>query len=133
MSDTEHRAACSCGRLVVTCVGDPVRVSMCHCLECQRRTGSVFGVQARWPADRVHIEGDGTTWQRTGDDGGTATFRFCPTCGATVYWTMDRMPDVIAIAVGAFADPGFIAPAVSVYGERRHAWVRLPDGAEDWA
>jgi hypothetical protein len=36
-------AACNCGQLCITCEGEPVRVSMCHCLECQRRTGAVFG------------------------------------------------------------------------------------------
>ena len=40
---------------------------MCHCLACQKRTGSAFGLQARWPADRVTIEGDARTYQRTGD------------------------------------------------------------------
>lgn len=129
---TEHRATCSCGRLVLTCTGDPVRVSVCHCLECQRRTGSVFAVQARWPRERVHIEGEPTRWDRVGDEGGVATFHFCPVCGATVYWTMDRQPDVVAVAVGALADPSFVAPSVSVYGERKHAWVTLPDGAEQF-
>ena len=44
---TRH-AACSCGQLRLTVEGEPVRVSICHCLACQRRTGSVFGVQARF-------------------------------------------------------------------------------------
>jgi hypothetical protein len=50
-------ATCSCEQLKVTCTGEPVRISMCHCLACQRRTGSVFGVQARFPSDNVQIEG----------------------------------------------------------------------------
>jgi hypothetical protein len=48
----DREAACSCGQLQVTVRGDPVRVAMCHCLECQRRTGSTFGVQAFYPRDR---------------------------------------------------------------------------------
>jgi len=39
-----HAAACNCGQLRLTCEGQPVRVSMCHCLECQRRTGAVLSV-----------------------------------------------------------------------------------------
>src|SRR6185295_9046576 len=31
-----RRATCSCGQLRVTCTGEPVRLSMCHCLECQK-------------------------------------------------------------------------------------------------
>ena len=119
-------ASCSCGQLKVSCEGDPIRISMCHCLACQKRTGSIFAVQARWPADRVTIEGDAHEYQRTGDEGSTATFRFCPTCGATVYWTNSGMAAMIAVPVGAFADPAFPPPRVSVYCVRRHPWAVMP-------
>jgi hypothetical protein len=49
----------------------------------------------------------------------------CPECGSTVHWQLAQFPDVIAIAVGAFADPSFPAPKFSVYEERRHKWVEL--------
>jgi hypothetical protein len=123
---TKRTASCSCGQLKLICVGDPIRISICHCLACQQRTGSIFGVQARWPSDRVTIEGQSHEWVRTGDEGSSATFRFCPTCGATVYWTNDSMPANIAVAVGAFADPTFPPPKVSVYGVRRHPWAVMP-------
>jgi hypothetical protein len=119
-------ASCPCGQLTVRCEGEPIRTSICHCLECQKRTGSAFGIQARWPAERVTIEGRTQTWKRTGDEGSTATFRFCPTCGATVYWDSDAMPGMIAVAVGAFADPAFPPPRISVYGVRRHSWAVMP-------
>ncbi|MGN6108031.1 MAG: GFA family protein [Kofleriaceae bacterium] len=119
-------ASCSCGQLKVTCTGEPIRISMCHCLACQKRTGSAFGIQARWPADRVTIEGRAQEYLRTGDEGSTATFRFCPTCGATVYYDSDGMPGMIAVPVGAFADPTFPAPRISVYGVRRHPWAIMP-------
>jgi hypothetical protein len=100
---------------------------MCHCLNCQRRTGSAFSVQARWPSDRVTIEGSGQEYVLVGDEGGKATFRFCPTCGATVYYTFDGMPGLIAVPVGAFADPTFPPPQFSVYGARRHPWAVMPN------
>ena len=121
---TARVAACSCGQLRVSCEGEPVRVSICHCLECQKRTGSVFAVQARFPRAQVTIAGDAARWTRAGDSGGTATFGFCPTCGATVYWEPAAMPDFISVAVGAFADPSFPPPKVSVYEDRQHPWAR---------
>lgn len=96
---------------------------MCHCLECQKRTGSAFGIQARWPADRVTTAGRATEFVRVGDEGSAATFRFCPTCGAIVYWTNGSMPDMIAVPVGAFADPTFPPPTISIYNMRRHPWT----------
>lgn len=117
---TSRVASCSCGQLRVTCEGEPIRISICHCLECQKRTGSVFAAQARFPRAQVKIEGHATRWSRTGDSGSTATFAFCPICGSTVYW---EAVDTIAVATGAFADPSFPPPVFSVYEDRMHPWV----------
>ena len=130
---TTRQAACSCGQLTLTAEGEPLRISICHCLACQKRTGSVFGAQARFPRARVRIEGRSTPYVRTGDEGGRCTFHFCPECGATVYYLVGDLPDTVAVPVGVFADPTFPAPTVSVYEERRHAWVTVPEGAEHLA
>lgn len=104
---------------------------MCHCLACQRRTGSVFAAQARFLTDRVRISGRHNEYVRTSDDGGQERrFRFCPDCGSTVFYTTGESPTLIAVAVGAFADPGFPPPTVSVHESRRHPWLTLPEGIE---
>ncbi len=123
---TTRQASCCCGQLRLTTAGEPVRISICHCLECQRRTGSVFGAQARFKREQVTIEGRAAEYLRKGDSGNPITFRFCPACGSTVYWTLSALPELIAVAVGAFADPAFPAPWVSVYERRRHGWVVAP-------
>jgi hypothetical protein len=120
---TGRVASCSCGQLRATCEGEPVRISICHCLECQKRTGSVFATQARFPRERVTIEGRATQWTRLGDSGEGAIFNFCPACGSTVSWTPTGALDFVYVAVGAFADPNFPPPRVSVYEERRHPWA----------
>src|SRR5262245_4444663 len=125
---TIRRASCSCGQLRIACEGEPVRISMCHCLECQKRTGSPFGMQLRFRGPQVTIEGKATEFERVGDQGNRITFRFCPTCGSTLYWTMSGDPDLVAVAAGNFADPAMAAPRFSVYERRRHAWVNVPDG-----
>lgn len=127
---SQRVAQCSCGQLKATCEGDPVRVSICHCLACQRRTGSPFGQQARWPSDKVTIEGAATSYVRVGDSGGTIRFHFCATCGSTVFYEIDAMPGMMGIPVGAFADPSFPPPVFSVYEARKHAWVDVPDDVE---
>ncbi len=129
---TQRLASCSCGQLKAEVDGDPVRISICHCLNCQRRTGGPFAEQARFPRESVRVTGSSTQFALTGDGGTTARFHFCPTCGATVYYEMDAMPEFLAIPVGAFADPGFPAPGVSVYEDRKHSWVVPPPDAERW-
>ncbi|MBP9150523.1 MAG: GFA family protein [Rhodoferax sp.] len=120
-------ASCSCGQLTITTQADPLRVSVCHCLACQRRTGSVFGAQARFNRNFVTISGESNQYIRVGDEGSKITFNFCPNCGATVHYAVEGYDEEsIAIPVGAFADPSFPVPAVSVYEDRMHSWVILP-------
>ena len=130
---TTRIACCSCGQLTATTTEDPIRVSICHCLACQRRTGSVFGAQARFRKDDVVIHGQSRQYVRIGDEGSEITFSFCPDCGATVHYEIDGMEENIAIPVGAFAEPGFPEPSFSVYEERMHAWVSLPANIEHMA
>jgi hypothetical protein len=119
-------AACNCGQLQLTAEGDPIRISMCHCLACQRRTGSAFGLQARFPSNQVHVAGRYSDYVRTSDEGEERTFHFCPDCGATVFYTLSTAPAVVAVPVGAFADPSFPPPRVSVFESRRHPWLGAP-------
>src|SRR6476620_5257081 len=123
---TTRRAACSCGQLHLTIEGEPSRISMCHCLECQRRTGAVISSQARFPREQVTIVGKATAWMRTAESGNALTFYFCPACGSTVYWENQGFPGYIAVAIGNFADPNFPAPNIAVWEESRHPWVSLP-------
>jgi hypothetical protein len=123
---TTRRAQCSCGRLSATCSGEPVRIAVCHCLACKRKTGSAFGFGAWFRNDDVLTDGDATEFVRVGDDGGRITSRFCPICGTTVSWTINTIPGTIAISAGAFADLSFPPPTVSVYHEsRRFPWVEI--------
>ena len=125
MSNT-RTATCRCGQLSATCEGEPVRVSVCHCFACQQRSGSPFGEQARWPADKVTIAGESTVWERTTDAGNVTTYHFCPTCGTTVWYRGKPFSDAIAIPVGLFCDPDFPPPTFSVWEERKHRWVTIP-------
>jgi hypothetical protein len=123
MTDLIRKASCRCGQLRVETTGEPVRISVCHCLECKQRSGSAFAAQARWPDERVIVTGEGKTWSCVGESGGRAEFRFCPECGVTVAYVIDRMPGVTAIPIGTFADPDFSPPEYSVYEERMHKWI----------
>lgn len=119
------QASCCCGKLKVHCQGEPIRASVCHCYQCQKRTGNVFGTQARFSVDKVEIEGISKEYVRTGDSGNKINFHFCPDCGSTVYWYLESLPDFIIVTVGAFADKDFQAPVISIYEDRMHGWVNF--------
>ena len=118
-----REASCSCGNLRATCEGDPKYVLACHCLDCQRRTGSVFGVSAYFREAQITPSGISKIFVRDGQDGRKLQIHFCPECGTSVYWTLDIRPGFLGVAAGAFADPHFPAPAHSLWEQSRHGWV----------
>ena len=124
---TTRIASCSCGQLRIELRGEPRGVGVCHCLECQRRTGSVFAALASFDAPFA-VTGRATDYVRAGDAGARFRFRFCPVCGSTVFHTEEGVEGSVGVAVGAFGDPSFPVPQVSVYDCRRHPWVHLPTG-----
>jgi hypothetical protein len=132
---TVRTASCRCGQLKATATGEPVRVSVCHCLSCKKRSGSAFAVQARWPAERVKIEGRSKSWVNVADSGNRITFHFCPECGSDVHYEIDgkfddKFNDLIAIPLGAFEDPFSLQPRFSVWENRKCDWVDITGDVE---
>jgi hypothetical protein len=101
---------------------------VCHCIDCQRRTGSAFGIAAFFDRGAVSVvQAAAKTYTRDSASGNHVTFHFCPECGSTVFWEPERAPQLIGVAVGAFADPSFPRPQQSVWTDNKHAWLCLPD------
>ena len=124
-----REAACHCGQLRLQVDGDPFVVSLCHCLACQRRTGSAFGMQAAFTPEQVTVVGSFKDYSRISDEADRKehVFHFCPECGSQVFYTEPDEPELVVVAVGSFADPSFPPPTESGYEARRHPWVTLPD------
>jgi hypothetical protein len=132
---SERTASCRCGNLRATVTGEPVRVSVCHCLNCKKRSGSAFAVQARWPKEQVRIEGESKTFVIVADSGNRGIFHFCPNCGSDVFYEIDgkvddKFNDLIAIPVGALDDPYSVTPRFSVWEERKHDWLDVTGDVE---
>jgi hypothetical protein len=92
-------ATCACEQLRVTYVSDPMKISLWHCLECQKRTGSTLGVAAFFPRENNEAKRAVRTYRQSSDSGFAVNFRFCPHCGSTVFWQLERRPDAVAVAV----------------------------------
>jgi hypothetical protein len=123
-----HSGSCACGGVTVEAKGDPATVSMCHCTQCQKRTGSSYSVHAYFQRAAVAIRGETRAHRRTGDTGCYITFHFCPVCASTLHWDVEAMPDMVGIPVGVFADPAFPPPTTSIFVPQKHRWVVIPDG-----
>ena len=64
---TIRTATCACGRLSIRCLGEPTNVSLCHCLACQKRTGSTYGVAAFFWRKAVEPQGATRSYARQSD------------------------------------------------------------------
>jgi len=122
----DRTAACHCGAATLACAGEPRKVSLCHCRDCQRRTGSLFSVAVFYPREAVTPTGEWRSFTRPSASGAPVTFHFCPACGSNLWWEAARLPHLIGVAAGGFADPDFPAPDQSVWECDRHLWLDLP-------
>lgn len=122
----ERVAKCHCGSPRATTRGEPLLVGICHCKACQQRTGSMAASVAAFAKDQVNIEGKQKTYNRQGDSGRKVRFHFCPNCGTSLYCESDGRPGSYMLAVGAFADPNFPPPSVSIFEASKHDWMQLP-------
>jgi hypothetical protein len=121
-------AKCQCGGFRATVTGEPEMINMCHCTDCQRRSGVPMTVNAYFKDENVKLEGDYKVYAREAPQGRKLHNHFCPTCGATVGWRADLRPGWFGIATGTFNDRAFPAPTVSLWEDSKYAWVTPPDG-----
>ena len=122
------QASCQCGALTAEISDDAEpTVVVCHCIDCQRRSGSQFGSIAYYARESVTITGKAEEFSRGTDSGNVFTTGFCPTCGSTVFARPSFMPQIVGVTVGTFADPAFPPPVRSVYEQSRHDWITIPE------
>ena len=122
---TIREAQCMCGQLSVVARGKPIRVSVCHCRECQRRSGAPLAMQARFAPDQVEVRGSAKVFTRSTASGNVSEHHFCPVCGREMWYHARPHRELYAIPVGSFADPHFPAPQYSVYENSKHAWLSV--------
>jgi hypothetical protein len=106
---------------------EPLFVHCCHCLNCQRQTGSAFVINVLIEGDRVELlAGKPEPVDVPRDDGSTQRIHRCPHCQVAVYSEYGR-PEILFVRAGTLDDPSSVAPDVHIYTRSKLPWVRLPD------
>ena len=101
-------------------------MSVCHCLNCKKRSGSAFAAQARWPAEQVTIEGRSQDFVKVADSGNRGHVPFLPGMRLDVHYEINgKFDGLVAIPLGAFDDPISFSRDFSVWEERKHDWVEI--------
>lgn len=126
-----HEGGCLCGAVRYRVRGEPVRASVCHCRNCQRRTGSAFGIGAYFKEGDIELRGELKTHEYRSDESGRwLRTQFCVSCGSTVSWTAEAFPGIRALAGGSFDDPDWLKIDRHGWTRSKQKWVVFPPGVE---
>jgi hypothetical protein len=123
-----REGGCSCGEVKYRLTAEPLFVHCCHCLNCQRQTGSAFVVNVLVEADRVELlagEPKAVDVPRDGDAPPQQIFR-CPRCQTAIYSVYSN-PAIRFVRAGTLNDPSSVAPDVHIFTRSKLAWVVLPE------
>jgi hypothetical protein len=119
---------CACGTVRYRLTARPMFVHCCHCLNCQRQTGSAFVINLLVEAEHVQlVSGDVQPTPAPRDDGSVQTISRCPSCQVAVFSDYG-WPELKFVRAGTLDDPSAVAPDVHIYTRSKVPWVSLPDG-----
>ncbi len=128
MSQT-HTGRCACGEVRFRLTSEPMFTHCCHCLDCQRQTGSAFALNAIIETDRIEIlTGQPEAITVPTDSGYPHDIYRCPTCKTAVWSDYGRRGYAMFVRVGTLDDPTAITPDVHIYTRSKQPWVALPEG-----
>jgi hypothetical protein len=122
-----REGGCSCGAVRYRLTSEPLFTNCCHCLNCQRQTGSAFVVNLLIEADRVELlAGAPRAVDVPRDDGSSQRVFRCPTCQVAVFSIYTR-PAVRFVRGGTLDDPTGVAPDAHIYTRSKVDWLTLPE------
>jgi hypothetical protein len=116
---------CSCGAVRYRLTSAPLIVHCCHCLNCQRQTGSAFVINLLIEADRVELSGEPRPVEVPRDDGSVQRIFRCPSCQVAVF-SEYGWPEVRFVRGGTLDEPSAVKPDVHIYTRSKLPWVELP-------
>jgi hypothetical protein len=127
-SESKHRGGCQCGGVQITVTGEPIVAVNCHCLVCQRLSGSGHLFVLVYPAQNTEIVGEPAQFKYRADSGKMATRYFCAGCGSQLYGTSEQMPNTYGINAACLENTSAYRPKITAYAKRLQPWDHLAEG-----
>ena len=118
---------CHCGSVRYRLTGDPLGLAVCHCTECQRQSGSAFGMSLAVRKDAFRLlTGELRAFTVTCDSGRTKRCAFCASCGTRIHHQV--ADEVLSVKAGTLDDTSWLRPTAHYWTKRKQPWLLLPDG-----
>ena len=122
---TSLTGGCMCGAVRYECASEPLMAGNCHCLDCQRATGTAYASEFFAPRSTVKITGEAKYYESKGDSGNSIRRGFCPTCGSRLFTLLTFMPENIGIMAGSLDDASGHKPVFDIYTSSAQPWDHL--------
>ena len=118
---------CECGSVNYSIKTGNVHVYVCHCRNCQRRSGSAFAEHAMVQAGTFVLEGETAEYRRSAN-GIQFEEIFCRTCHTRIFNRNDVIPHMIFIRAGTLSTSQDLRPVAHIWTSRKQTWILLPEG-----
>jgi hypothetical protein len=125
---SERTGGCQCGRVRYQLVGEPLMLAICHCTECQRQSGSAFGMTMIVPSANLKVEGELKSFERSSESGRPVRCYFCPECGTRIYHQVNYVQGMTNLKPGTLDDTSWLAPRVQSWISSKQPWTPLVEG-----
>lgn len=118
---------CACGALRYELTDAPMFVHCCHCLDCQRQTGSAFVINGLIESDRIRLlSGDPMPVRVPTDSGRPHDIYRCPQCQVALWSDYGGRTYLRFVRIGTLDEPSRVAPDVHIFTRSKQPWVALP-------
>ncbi len=122
-----REGGCACGAVRYRLGSEPLFIHCCHCLSCQRQTGSAFVINLIIEASQVElVAGDPQPVEVPRDHGGPQRIFRCPTCQVAVFSEYGR-PELRYVRAGTLDRPSEVTPDVHIFTRSKVSWITIPE------
>ena len=129
----KYMGGCQCGNIRYEIVGTPHALVVCHCTDCQRQSGSAFGMTLPVnEADFRLTRGEVKTYASTSAAGRGKLGAFCPDCGTRIYHKPEWRKGTVSVKPGTLDDTSWLKPAMHLWTSSKQGWIKIPEDVKSF-
>jgi len=116
---------CHCGNIAYEAQINPDNVTICHCTDCQRMSGTAFRTVIPTRAEDFQLtRGELKIYVKTAESGAERPQAFCGRCGTHIYATgVGDAAAILGLRAGTAAQTDALVPKREVWRRSALHWV----------
>jgi len=128
VSDECKTGGCLCGAIQYEFdKSNLISAHHCHCIDCQKSTGSGKATILMLPSQAIQIKGELKLHTTTTASGRNMSRGFCEECGSPVLSFIKEMPEVKFVKAGSLDDASWLKIDSNFYSSSAHFWSPIDE------